>query len=282
MIVFPNAKVNLGLRILGHNNDGSPDVHTYKIPIELCDALEIVPSHKESCFTSTGYGFANAAAESICLKAYGLLSGYYQLKNACIHLHKMIPQSAGLGGGAADVAFTLTLLRRINNLKVCDGELETLSELIRCDAPFFITNRPQLTTKHGFATHSFLHIRRYWVVIVIPALNINLVKFQVCRHAEMALKEVSVPASGESLPEKNAIIGNERIWRDLLPNDLEALYFTKYPVLKEIRDALYASGAFYASLAGTGSAIYGLFFEKVFVRDLFPQMYVWQGYSLCY
>ncbi len=282
MIVFPNAKVNLGLRILGRNEDNTPDMHTYKIPVELCDALEIVPSGNGESFTSSGIDKVSVADDNLCFKSYNLLARYYKLKKVRIHLHKMIPVSAGLGGGAANVAFTMSLLRRINSLRICDNELESLASIIRDDAPFFITNRPQLTTKLGHATHDFLHIKRYWVVIVNATdLNQNN-KITIKASNKIEADSTEVTASGELLPPKDQIIGHENKWRDILPNDLEEIYYHRYPVLKDIRDAMYASGAFYASLAGTGFSVYGLFFEKVNLADLFPDMYVWQGRTLCY
>ena len=117
MIVFPNCKINLGLRILGKRSDGFHDHETVFYPLRLRDALEIISADKIVHYTNTGIPIEGKKENNLCLKAYQLLKNDFpQLPAVQIHLHKTIPIGAGLGGGSSDGAFTLQLLNKKFNL----------------------------------------------------------------------------------------------------------------------------------------------------------------------
>ena len=111
MISFPNCKINLGLNILSKRSDGFHNLETVFYPVQLCDALEIVPSQNDSTtITVTGMDAGNEA-DNLCMKAYHLLKkNYPQIPYLHIYLHKEIPAGAGLGGGSADAAFMIKLI----------------------------------------------------------------------------------------------------------------------------------------------------------------------------
>jgi len=266
MIVFPNAKINLGLRILNKRSDGYHNIQSYMIPVNLCDALEIVPSPDEFSFSSSGLPFSGPDEDNLCVKAFRLVEKNYHISPVRIHLHKIIPIGSGLGGGSSDAAFALTLLRRLFDLKLCNNELEMMASMLGSDCPFFIVNKPRLIEDTGKPTQKFLHLPTYHIVIVIPDVQVST-----------AWAYGIVKPNNEPLPAMEALINHEDNWPELLINDFEGPVFKHYPVLAEIKETLYRSGAFYASMSGSGSAVFGLFRELPDVTGLFPACFVWQG-----
>ena len=140
MITFPNAKINLGLNIVEKRSDGYHNIETLFYPIEICDALEFVPSTKETTFTTTGLPIEGNSTDNLVLKAYHLLSREYNLPAIDIHLHKKIPMGAGLGGGSSDAAFMLKLLNDYFKLNISNEKLADFASLLGADCAFFIYN----------------------------------------------------------------------------------------------------------------------------------------------
>ncbi len=266
MIVFPNAKINLGLRIIDKRPDGYHNIDSYMIPVDFCDALEIVPSDNGFEFSSSGITIDGSSDDNLVVKAFNKMASAYNLKPVKIHLHKVIPAGAGLGGGSSDAAFTISLLRKLFDLKICNSELENVSEVLGCDCPFFITNKPQKIEGKGFATKQFLRLPEYQVVIIVPDLEISTAwAYSVAKP------------SNKSLPDPDQILNREDQWRDLLVNDFEEVIFNYHPQLAGIKNELYKAGAFYASMSGSGSAIYGLFKQPPQIPNKLSEFFVWQG-----
>jgi 4-diphosphocytidyl-2-C-methyl-D-erythritol kinase len=270
MIVFPNAKINLGLRVIRKREDGYHDLESYMVPIGLTDVLEIVPSEEGFSFSSTGLTIEGPEDQNLCVKAFKLLQRTYGIADVKIHLHKIIPMGSGLGGGSSDGAFTLSLLRKLFNLKFCNAELETLAAMLGSDCPFFIVNKPQLVTGKGMPTHKFIRMPNFHLVVIIPPVAVST------SWAYSQMKPTGVP-----IPEPHEIIEREDRWTEFLINDFEGPIFKQYPVLAEVKQKLYDNGAFYASMSGSGSAVYGLFKEPVDCRREFEGMFYWQGTSGC-
>lgn len=266
MIVFPNAKINLGLRILNKRSDGYHNIQSYIIPVNLCDALEIVPSPDEFSFSSSGLPIEGPVEDNLCVKAFRMMEKNYHINPVRIHLHKIIPIGSGLGGGSSDAAFALVLLRRIFNLKLCNNELEMMASMLGSDCPFFIINKPQLIEETGKPTQKFIHLPSYHILIVIPEVPISTA------WAYSIVKPLNEP-----LLAVEALINREHKWPELLINDFEGPVFKHYPKLAEIKETLYNSGAFFASMSGSGSAIFGLFRELPDISGLFPDCFVWSG-----
>lgn len=266
MIVFPNGKINLGLRIINKDPDGYHNLESYMVPIGLCDALEIVPSADEFSFTTSGLPIKGTDGDNLCVKAFNLMQSTYHIPPVRIHLHKIIPMGSGLGGGSSDATFTLALLRKMFDLKFCNNELEELAGLLGSDCPFFVTNRAQLITGRGLATHKFLRMPRYFITMVFPSVEIS---------TSWAYSHI-VP-SGLPIPGSDKLLGNEANWPRILVNDFEEVVFNEHPTLASIKEQLYESGAFYASMSGSGSAIFGLFKEYVDCKSFFSDMMVWEG-----
>ncbi len=274
MIVFPNCKINLGLRTLDKRADGFHNLETIFYPIPLKDSLEIIRA-KESQqelvqFTQSGNAVDGNPEDNICIKAYNLLKkDFPQLPAIRLHLHKAIPMGAGLGGGSADGAFTLQLLNQKFQLNLSTEQLVNYSLILGSDCPFFILNKPCLATGRGEVLELLdFSLKGYRLVLVNPGIHINT--GWAFRQLGQLRKGVSV---AYKMPLKMLMNQPFSTWKDELTNDFETVVFTAHPPIKQIKDFLYDQGALYAAMSGSGSTVFGLF-EKVAVLDFnFPAEY---------
>ncbi len=180
MIVFPNCKINLGLRVLRKRSDGYHDLETIFYPIPLTDVLEIT-EYKDNVrsqtipISVTGISLEGDSSNNLCIKAYKLLKrDFPSLPHVQMHLHKIIPAGAGLGGGSSDGAFALRLLNRKFHLGLKEKELLEYAEQLGSDCPFFIINKPCYATGRGEALEPVsLDLSAYKMVIVNPGIHIN-------------------------------------------------------------------------------------------------------------
>ena len=263
MICFPNAKINLGLHVTAKRPDGFHSIETIFYPIPLRDALEAVQSGKTS-FKQTGFKLAIKPEENLVMKAYSLMSDEYKAPTLDIYLKKAIPSGAGLGGGSADAAFMLKLLNEMNDSAVPESKMLKMAESLGADCPFFIRNTPVLATGTGNVFQSSdVALKGYTVCVVKPPVSIST------REAYSMVKPQKTTFSLEKL---STFPVHE--WKYILFNDFEPGIFEKYPVIRKIKEQLYASGAEYASMSGSGSAVYGLF-KKTF-SSIFPDCFVWK------
>lgn len=266
MVVFPNAKINLGLRILAKRNDGYHDLETVFYPLPFYDALELIrqPAGNELSFTSGGLSIAGEINDNLCVKAYNLLKkDFPSIPPVQIHLHKAIPSGAGLGGGSADASFFLKLLNEMAALGLSEEQLMQYGLQLGSDCPFFIINKPCFATGRGEKLEAInIDLSGYRFVIVNPGIHIPT------GPAFSWLQPVVPPASL-----KEIIASPVDTWKDQLINDFEAPAAERYPEIKTIREELYSNGAVYASMSGSGSTVYGIFPRKMELNLSFPENY---------
>ncbi len=247
MITYPNAKINIGLNIIKKRNDGYHDISSVFYPVnQLFDILEISPSN---IFSFTNSGIPIDTDKNICIKAYELLKADFAIPPVRIHLHKKIPIGAGLGGGSADGAFTLTSLNQIFQLKLSNNELEKYALLLGADCPFFIDNKPKYVNGIGE--------RMLLIDLDLSNFDIRFVFTDLFVSTAQAYTNITPQMPNYDLL---AII-NDPIenWQRNVKNDFEMSIFITYPKLRAIKEKLYADGALYASMTGSGSVIYGIF-----------------------
>jgi 4-diphosphocytidyl-2-C-methyl-D-erythritol kinase len=269
MIVFPNCKINLGLNILKKRNDGYHDLETIFYPLPLTDALEIIetkPNERisEFPFSSSGKAVPGKPASNLCVKAYRLLKrDFPSIPDVHIHLHKVIPSGAGLGGGSADAAFTLKLLNQLLQLSLSNDELIEYALQLGSDCPFFIINKPCYAVGRGEKLEPLaIDLSAYKFVVVNPGIHIDTGR---------AFLEIK-PAQ----PEKNIkdiITEPVERWKDDLKNDFEKIIFQKHREIVEIKDNMYKAGALFASMSGTGSTVFGIFPKEEKINLKFPANY---------
>ena len=148
MILYPNAKINLGLSVLSKREDGFHNLETLFYPVEAKDVLEIVES-SELTMHQYGIEYPGDPMDNLCVKAYKALKEDFDIPPVDIHLYKKIPVGAGLGGGSADAAFTLRGLNEMFSLNLPDDKLAEYAAALGSDCAFFIYNRPMLGTGRG-------------------------------------------------------------------------------------------------------------------------------------
>lgn len=249
MILFPNAKINLGLNITGRRSDGYHNLESIFIPVGWKDVLEIVPGRgAESTLTVYGRQPECKPEDNLVMKAYRALSGILPspLPPVDIYLEKIIPEGAGLGGGSSDAAFTLHGLNAIFNLNLSDSELAEIASTLGADCPFFIYNLPMLATGIG-TTFSRLSSK-------LPACHIVIAKPDLFISTKEAY--AGVTPHGWAVP-LEALYEQNRF--EEIINDFEASVGIAHPEIEEIKQCLRKNGAFFASMSGSGSAVYGLF-----------------------
>ncbi len=253
MIYFPNCKINIGLNVVEKREDGFHNIETLLYPIEVEDILEIRPNEKgETSITLTGLPIKTKSnSDNLCIKAYNLLKkDFPDLPNVDIHLHKIIPMEAGLGGGSSDAAFTLQLLNFVFELNLSLVQLDKYAQKLGSDCAFFVYNIPAYAFEKGNRlAPTTLSLRGKSILLVKPNVSISTAEaYQgvVAKESEYDLLNVV-----ESRPIAQ--------WRHLIKNDFEENVFKNYPELKEIKDKLYEIGALYAQMSGSGSTIYGIF-----------------------
>ena len=244
MILFPNAKINLGLHIKNKRADGYHELETIFYSINFCDVLEILPSDQLT-FTSSGIDIPGKG--NLCIDAYHLLRDDFNIPAVHIHLHKIIPIGAGLGGGSSDAAFTLKGLNELFDLQLSREQLRTYAVKIGADCPFFIENKPMLATGVGEILESIeLDLSAYHIAIVKPNIHVS------------TKKAYSLVTPNEPLYSLRDLIKTPvKQWQ--LQNDFEQSVFAKYPAIKDLKNSLYEQGAVYAAMSGSGSSVFGLF-----------------------
>lgn len=267
MILFPNCKINLGLHILRKRDDGFHDLETVFHPVPLQDGLEIVQHPAPAAdvaFSASGLPVAGNPSDNICVKAYRLLKADFpNLPAVKMHLHKTIPMGAGLGGGSADGAFALVLLNKKFNLELSDDSLIAYALRLGSDCPFFIRNRACYATGRGEKMEDLpLDLSAYKLVLVNPQIHVA---------TGWAFSQIKPVADRPSL--KEIIQKPVADWKELLKNDFEQPVFAQYPAVKDCKDALYAAGAVYAAMSGSGATVFGLFAKETEPALDFPPDY---------
>ncbi len=300
MITTPNAKINLGLRVLRLRPDGYHDIETVFLPyFGLCDSLEIVRGDDFSRtlagliskygdkirqgITADGKCMFTVAreegvdwepSEDLCVKAYKAFDADFSLPPVKIILEKKIPVGAGLGGGSSDGAFTLKMLSEMFGLGLDVRRLSEYASRLGSDCAFFVENRPMFGEGRGeiLSVAEIPQLEDYEIQVVAPTeIHINTAK--AYREIDGAGPKTSgesfatsvtgsesKPAeSSESLSLRSAVLRPIDEWKNLFVNDFEKPVFAQYPQLAAIKQSLYDSGAVYASMSGTGSALYGIY-----------------------
>jgi 4-diphosphocytidyl-2-C-methyl-D-erythritol kinase len=252
MVVFPISKINIGLRITGKRPDGYHNIETIFYPVRFSDALEFVAADnnaKSDELVVTGIDTGVPPEENIIIKAISKLRIRKDFPYLKIHLHKAIPAGAGLGGGSSDAACLLKSVNRHFQLGLDINILKSLSLEIGSDCPFFIDSLPSLASGRG---EQLSHVEKvlsgFHMVLLNPGVGIATAEaYANCKPQEPP----------EKLNELFKLPVNE--WKNRIVNDFENFAFIKHPVIKEIKEGLYKTGALFSLMSGSGSSVYGIF-----------------------
>ncbi|MGI4804954.1 MAG: 4-(cytidine 5'-diphospho)-2-C-methyl-D-erythritol kinase [Janthinobacterium lividum] len=257
MIVFPNAKINIGLNVVSKRTDGYHNLETVFYPIKIYDALEVVLS-EEMQFTSSGISIPGDAENNLCLKAYQLIKNDFDLPPVKIHLHKNIPIGAGLGGGSADCGFFIKLLNELCNLNLSAESMNNYARQLGADCAFFIDNKPVFALEKGDQFENLeLDISAYQLVLVMPPVHVSTAE---------AYGGVQPKAADFDL--KSALKLPVQEWKTQVKNDFERSVFQHHSKILSVKEALYQSGALYAAMSGSGASVFGIFSKKPDLQHL--------------
>jgi 4-diphosphocytidyl-2-C-methyl-D-erythritol kinase len=252
MVIFPRAKINIGLRITEKRVDGFHNIETIFYPVNLCDALEfIVPAGilKEDVLLVTGLLADQNPADNLVMKAVKRVREVKSFPFLSIHLHKAIPAGAGLGGGSSDASAFMNALNKYFGLGLSNETLKQLSAGLGSDCPFFIDSVPSFAKGRGEILSPVKPFPEgFHLILVNPGIHINT------REAYASIKPRQPVSDLQELYEHDI-----SKWKDLIINDFEESVFKRYPLIAGIKRRLYDLGALYSSMTGSGSTVYGIF-----------------------
>jgi len=272
MILYPPAKINIGLSIVEKRPDGFHNIETVFYPIPLCDILTVEAAGAgatcQLVFSCDDIDLPGN--DNLCCKAYRLLDADYQLPPVNMHLHKKIPVGAGLGGGSSDAAYTLLALNDLFQLHLSVEELTRYASRLGSDCAFFLQDKPAFGTGKGDILEPVsLSLAGYHTILVKPPVFVSTAD----AYSSVIPKKVE-----HHLPELLQAPISE--WRHTVFNDFEASVFKKFPEIGQIKEKLYQEGAVYASMSGSGSCVYGIFdTEMDDIVKMFPGCFAWT--NLC-
>jgi 4-diphosphocytidyl-2-C-methyl-D-erythritol kinase len=262
MILYPPAKINLGLHVLFKRSDGYHEIETCMVAIPWFDILEITFADSFS-FVQSGNVIPSSLSENLCYKAYEALKSKYPIPSLRIHLRKQLPMGAGLGGGSADAAYVLKGINEMCNLNLSNKELCAIAATLGSDCPFFIENLPQLAQGRGERLSQLdLNVAGYWIKVINPGIHVSTKE----AYDGVVLNNERKTNIVETL--KRDI----KTWKTELVNDFEQSVFKRHPQLENIKNELYQEGAVYAAMSGSGSTLFGLFKNEP-VKGEYPISY---------
>lgn len=257
MILYPNCKINLGLRVIRKREDGYHDLETVFVPVYgLHDELEIqklsVVSNQLSAvsFVQEGIAVDCPAEDNLIVKCYRQMAAKYpQIGPVSIRFRKQIPFGAGLGGGSSDAAHTAIALNELFGLGLSCEQLAEEVRPLGADCPFFVYNVPCYAEGIGDKlTPIDLPLQRTRIVLIKPDEGVSTREAYsgITRHPE---------AAGEI----RKSLQQSAISYQPFINDFEETVFPLHPTIARIKKRLLDAGAFFASMSGSGSTVYGLF-----------------------
>lgn len=271
MVLFPNAKINLGLYITEKRSDGYHNIETIFMPISLCDILEFIESEKETTFKSSGIKIPGNEKDNLCVKAWNLINKEFNIPAVEIYLHKQIPIGAGLGGGSADAAFMLRGLNEYFKLGLTSEKLMHFASELGSDCAFFIRNEPCYATGRGeILTPLILNLEHLKILLINPGIHVGTA--EAYSMVIPAMPKHSLPDSIK-LPVKD--------WKKFISNDFEKGVFEKHPKIAAIKRSMLDAGAIYAAMSGSGSSVFAIFENEIpaILDKDFKEMFMWKSHE---
>lgn len=269
MISFPRAKINIGLKVVEKRSDGFHNIETIFYPVPLSDALEFVTTDGsgEDELVITGIKIRTKPGQNLIIRAVKQLRESYSFPKLKIHLHKVIPPGAGLGGGSSDAACILKSVIKRFRFPVRDDELKELALKTGSDCPFFLNPVPSVAEGRGEILKEIRpRLAGYYLVLINPGIHISTREaYHNCNP---------------SLPETDlGKLYSHRIseWKKIIVNDFEDFVFKVYPEVSELKKALYKNGAVYCSMTGSGSVVYGIYEQKPVFTGKLKEKMIFEG-----
>lgn len=255
MLVFSGSKINLGLNVLEKRNDGFHNIETVFFPLKWNDALEVLENTDNQVIkmSFSGHSIIGPESDNIIVKAYELIKTKYSVPGVKVHLHKNIPMGAGLGGGSSNASCFINLMDEKFDLKIPLSTKLEFAKQLGSDCAFFIENKPVFAKEKGDVFESVkVDLSNYYILVVYPNVHSNT------KLAYQGIVPAKPMVSVKNILETKPI----EEWRKILVNDFESSVFKNLPQIKDLKQKLYDAGAIYASMSGSGSAVFGIFKTK--------------------
>jgi len=270
MILYSPAKINLGLFVTSKRSDGFHNLQSVIVPVPFYDIIEIIPRNDNSSeteFSATGIPVQGPQETNLCMAAFNVFNRLKRTGPCRIHLHKQVPAGSGLGGGSSNAASVLMGLNRLTGERFTRSDLHPVAASIGSDCPFFLYDGIMYAEGRGERlTHVDVRLSGLHLVLISAGIHISTSEAYRAIRPDNSRPGLMTLAGGAA-----------EGWKSVLTNDFEAAVFRKHPVLKAIKDELYSLGAVFASMSGSGSAVYGLFPENPGFNEICGLPVLWQG-----
>lgn len=249
-----NCKINLGLRVTRKREDGYHELETVMFPVRaLYDIVTVEMMEGEGvAFAGEGIMVDCADKDNLCVRAARLMQERYAVGGVKLRLDKRVPFGAGLGGGSSDATAVIVAVNELFALGLDNTALASLAAELGSDTPFFVYNTPQLCTGRGEIMSPIdVDLRGMWLVVIKPDEGVSTA--EAYRGVRPAMPEVALTELVARPVEE---------WQGSVVNDFEPHIFAAHPRIAEIKRMLLDEGAIYASMSGSGSAVFGIFRER--------------------
>lgn len=249
-----NCKINLGLFVTRKREDGYHDLESVMLPVKgLYDIVDVERAvGNDVVFRGEGIAVDCAPDDNLCVRAARLMQKRHNVGGVSITLDKRVPFGAGLGGGSSDATAVIVAINDIFDLRLSKAELVQLAAELGSDTAYFVCNDAELCRGRGEIMEPIdLDLKGRWLVVVKPAEGVSTA--EAYRGVRPAMPERGLR---ELLAEPI-----ER-WQKSVKNDFEPHIFEAHPRIGAIKEMLLSSGALYASMSGSGSAVFGIFADK--------------------
>jgi len=259
MLIYPQSKINIGLNIVEKRADGYHNLETIFYPIDLSDSLQVERDDllSDICFVSKGLEIDCEMEDNLIVRIYRQFQQQFQIGGVRVLFEKKVPVGAGLGGGSADAAAMACALNQLFELRLTEDQLRLFVSPLGADCAFFISPSPQYATGIGNQLSPIqINLSDYYFVLIKPDVAVSTAQ----AYQGIVPTRVSKPLC--QVVERYPV----RAWRQVVVNDFEDSVFRSFPEIAAIKQELYQCGALYASMTGSGAAVYGLFEQKPIIN----------------
>ena len=270
MLKLPCAKINLGLNVVGKREDGYHNIETAFYPIPLNDVLEIKPLQEDDEEEVLFHGMPGGGnpKDNLVYRVYDDLRKEFNLPPMSLYLYKHIPTGAGLGGGSSDAAETMKAINEMFDLGISEDEMRQRISRYGADCAFFVSGKPVYAIGIGNVFEKLdINLKDKYLVLVKPDESVS---------TKEAYSNLTPQKSGEDI--RDILKDDLELWRGRLKNDFEPSVFARHPRIAAIKQTLYDMGALYASMSGSGSAVFGIFWLPVLadLTNVFPNCFTFK------
>ncbi len=256
LVLKSPAKINLFLEVLRKREDGYHEIRSLMQTVDICDEL-LLRRRKKGVVIRTNDPECPADETNLAFKAAQLILEEAKIKDGVsIHIKKIIPIAAGLGGGSSNAATTLRGMNQLFELKLNDEKLRYLASQIGSDVPFFLSSGQALVSGRGEIIEPITIYRNYWLVLACPEVKVS---------TRWAYQNLKINLTNIKNEVNLKFLGNPNAFFEALPhfrNDLEEVVGGKYAIIHQLKEILENLGAVKSSMSGSGPTVYGVFERK--------------------